>query len=91
MRLGCLWRVARALPRARHPTRSPARGDRLLLDSRQLVYASKMSAKVDNTAVQDGYQLYQHSFFFTPAGQWVVVQQGMNTTQPLCTPLPLAE
>jgi hypothetical protein len=43
-----------------------------------LVYASKISAKVDNTAVQDGYQLYHHCFLFTPAGEWAVVQQGMN-------------
>ena len=44
----------------------------------ELVYASKLSAKVDNTAVQDGYQLYHHAFFFTQSGDWAVVQQGMN-------------
>jgi hypothetical protein len=44
----------------------------------RLVYASKLSAKVDNTAVQDGYQLYHHTFFFTQSGDWAVVQQGMN-------------
>ena len=44
----------------------------------RLVYASKLSAKVDNTAVQDGYQLYHHTFFFTQTGDWAVVQQGMN-------------
>jgi hypothetical protein len=43
-----------------------------------LVYASRMSAKVDNSALQDGYQLYQHSFFYTAGGSWAVVQQGMN-------------
>jgi len=43
-----------------------------------LVYASRISAKVDNTAVQDGYQLYHHAFLFTPSGEWAVVQQGMN-------------
>ena len=37
-----------------------------------------MSAKVDSAAVQDGYQLYHHAFFFTPLGHWCVVQQGMN-------------
>jgi hypothetical protein len=37
-----------------------------------------MSAKVDSAAVQDGYQLYHHAFFFTPSGGWCVVQQGMN-------------
>ena len=44
----------------------------------QLIFASKMSAKVDSAAVQDGYDLYHHSFFFSEAGQWCVVQQGMN-------------
>jgi hypothetical protein len=43
-----------------------------------LVYASRMSAKVDSAAVQDGFQLYHHSFFMTPQGGWCVVQQGMN-------------
>ncbi len=43
-----------------------------------LVYASRMSAKVDSAAVQDGFELYHHSFFFTPGGSWCVVQQGMN-------------
>lgn len=44
-----------------------------------LVYASRISAKVDNTALQDGYQLYHHNFFFAKSGRWAVVQQGMNT------------
>ena len=52
--------------------------ERLSLDPRPLVYASRMSAKVDSAAVQDGYQLYHHAFFFTPSGAWCVVQQGMN-------------
>ena len=52
--------------------------ERLSIDPRPLVYASRMSAKVDSAAVQDGYQLYHHAFFFTPAGAWCVVQQGMN-------------
>lgn len=50
----------------------------LSLDPRPLVYASRMSAKVDSAALQDGYQLYHHAFFFTPGGSWCVVQQGMN-------------
>ena len=45
----------------------------------QLVYASKMSAKVDSAALQDGFQLYHHSFLFTSGGSWTVIQQGMNT------------
>lgn len=44
----------------------------------RLVYASRMAAKVDNAALQDGYQVYHHAFFFTAAGEWAVVQQGMN-------------
>jgi hypothetical protein len=56
-------------------------GERLRLDSdiiSKLIYASKMSAKVDNTAVCDGFQLYHHNFIFTKSGLWTVVQQGMN-------------
>lgn len=48
-------------------------------DFSNLIYASKMSAKVDSAALQDGYQLYHHNFFFTKDGSWAVVQQGMNT------------
>jgi hypothetical protein len=44
----------------------------------RLVYASRMSAKVDSAAVQDGFQIYHHSFFMTSQGAWCVVQQGMN-------------
>ena len=44
-----------------------------------LIYSSKMSAKIDNTAVQDGYQLYHHCFIFTEKGDWCVIQQGMNS------------
>lgn len=44
----------------------------------RLVYASRISAKVDSAAVQDGFAVYHHTFFFTPEGQWCVVQQGMH-------------
>jgi len=54
------------------------RGKFLKTDFSNLVYASRMSAKVDNSALQDGYQLYHHCFFFTTDGHWAVVQQGMN-------------
>jgi hypothetical protein len=43
-----------------------------------LVKASRLAAKVDNTAVQDGHQLYHHTFLFTAHGSWCVVQQGMS-------------
>ncbi len=46
--------------------------------ARRLIYASKMAAKVDSAAVQDGYDLYHHSFFFDDRLNWCVVQQGMN-------------
>lgn len=45
----------------------------------KLVYNSKMAAKVDSALVQDGFQIYHHSFFFSKSGAWAVVQQGMNT------------
>ncbi|HET6515009.1 MAG TPA: DUF763 domain-containing protein [Thermodesulfovibrionales bacterium] len=48
------------------------------IDPAPMIYSSRMSAKVDNTAVQDGYQLYHHVFIFTEKGEWAVVQQGMN-------------
>ena len=54
------------------------RCERLNLDPEPLVYASRMAAKVDSAAVQDGYHLYHHAFFFTKGGHWCVVQQGMN-------------
>ena len=47
-------------------------------DPAPLVHASRISAKVDNSAVQDGYQLYHHSFVFTAPGEWCIVQQGMS-------------
>ncbi|MBA7713934.1 hypothetical protein ES703_122945 [subsurface metagenome] len=53
-------------------------GNSISLDPTPLVYASRMSAKVDSSAVQDGYQLYHHTFLFTTSGSWAVVQQGMN-------------
>lgn len=47
--------------------------------SDRLVYSSRASAKVDSALVQDGFNLYHHSFIFNQKGQWAVVQQGMNT------------
>ena len=52
--------------------------ERLGRDPQPLVRASKLSAKVDNSAVQSGHQLYHHAFVFTADGRWCVVQQGMN-------------
>ncbi|HIC92041.1 MAG TPA: DUF763 domain-containing protein [Syntrophaceae bacterium] len=50
----------------------------LKTDARALIYASRMSAKVDNNALQDGYTIYHHCFIFTEKGSWTVIQQGMN-------------
>jgi hypothetical protein len=47
-------------------------------DGESLVEASRTSAKVDSAAVQDGYQIYHHAFFFDRMNRWAVVQQGMN-------------
>lgn len=52
--------------------------DKTGLNGDRLVTESKLCAKVDNTAVQDGFQLYQHNFILTDEGDWSVVQQGMN-------------
>jgi len=52
--------------------------DKTGLNGNELVRHSKLSAKVDNTAVQDGFQLYLHSFIVTKEGEWAVIQQGMN-------------
>ena len=60
------------------PSEIEAACERISLDPKPLVYASRMSAKVDSAAVQDGYQIYQHCFIFTKKGEWCVVQQGMN-------------
>lgn len=46
---------------------------------KELQYSSRMSAKVDNAAIQDGHNLYHHVFLFTENGKWAVIQQGMNS------------
>mgnify|MGYP001071337041 CR=1 FL=1 len=58
-------------------------GERLSLPGgivSNLTYNSRMAAKVDSSLIQDGFQIYHHSFFFSKSGAWAVVQQGMNTT-----------
>jgi len=60
------------------PAQITAACERLGEDPRVLVHASRTAAKVDSAAVQDGYQLYHHTFLFTTAGEWCVVQQGMH-------------
>lgn len=55
--------------------------DKTGLNGNELVRCSKLAAKVDNTAVQDGFQLYLHTFIVTKEGDWSVIQQGMNPNE----------
>ncbi len=68
--------------RGRHSRRTPDEllsvADRTGLDGEALVRASRLSAKVDNTCLQDGFTIYLHCFVVTDRGEWAVVQQGMN-------------
>ena len=62
----------------RTPDEIIARGEELSVEPQSLVYASRMAAKVDSAALQDGFQIYHHVFFFDREGHWCVVQQGMK-------------
>ncbi|MFC5570139.1 DUF763 domain-containing protein [Lysobacter yangpyeongensis] len=68
--------------RGRHSRATPgelvAVGERVGFDGSALAQASRMVAKVDSAAVQDGFDLYLHGFIVADDGRWVVVQQGMN-------------
>ena len=68
--------------RGRHSRRTPdelvAFGERTGLDGAALARTSRLVAKVDGAAVQDGYELYLHAFVVAADGAWVVVQQGMD-------------
>lgn len=64
----------------RTPTELRAVAERTGLDGAALARTSRLVAKVDNTAVQDGHQIYIHSFIVAADGKWVVVQQGMRDT-----------
>jgi hypothetical protein len=52
--------------------------DRQGLDGDALVRTSRLTAKIDNNCIADGFQLYLHSFVVAASGEWAVVQQGMN-------------
>jgi hypothetical protein len=73
--------------RGRQSRRTPdelrALADRLGLDGDALVRTSRLTARVDNNAVDDGFQIYLHSFVLTADGEWAVVQQGMNAASRL--------
>jgi hypothetical protein len=68
--------------RGQHSRKTPdelqALGERIGFDGARLTRASRLVAKVDSAAVQDGFDLYLHGFFVTDDGKWTVVQQGMN-------------
>ncbi len=63
----------------RTPEELDSIGDRFGIDAERLKDVSRITAKVDNVLLQDGYQLYHHVVVFTADGKWAVVQQGMNT------------
>src|SRR5512146_65248 len=69
--------------RGRHSRKTPdelvAIGNRVGFDGAALAKASRLVAKVDSAAVQDGFDLYLHGFIVADDGSWTVVQQGMNT------------
>ena len=60
------------------PSELIALSDRTGLNGDELVRNSRLTAKVDNNAIQDGYQIYLHTFMITKEGEWGVIQQGMN-------------
>jgi len=68
--------------RGKHSRKTPeelrAVADRTSLDGNALVRASRLTARVDNNAIADGFQLYLHAFVLSKSGEWAVVQQGMN-------------
>ena len=68
--------------RGKHSRKTPeelvAVGDKVGIDGAALASASRLVAKVDSAAVQDGFDLYLHGFIVSDDGKWVVVQQGMN-------------
>lgn len=70
--------------RGRHSRNTPselrALADRLSLDGDSLVRTSRLTARVDNNAIADGFQIYLHSFILTASGEWAVVQQGLNAS-----------
>ncbi len=68
--------------RGRQSCQTPAelivRAEQHSLDGAALVRASRLTAKIDNNAIGDGFQIYLHNFVLTADGQWSVIQQGMN-------------
>jgi hypothetical protein len=68
--------------RGRHSRKTPDElrllADKISLDGEALVRTSRLTARIDNNAIQDGFQIYLHNFVATVDGEWAVIQQGMN-------------
>jgi len=68
--------------RGRHSRNTPAElrslAERYGFNADELVRTSRLTARVDNNAVADGFQIYLHGFILSADGEWAVVQQGMN-------------
>jgi hypothetical protein len=73
--------------RGRHSRRTPdelhAVAEQTSLDGEALVRTSRLTARIDNNAIADGFQIYLHTFILSKAGEWAVVQQGMNDSRGL--------
>ena len=82
--------AAAASSRAARPTSCATIADRIGLDGEALVRTSRLTARIDNNAIADGFQIYLHSFVVTADGEWAVVQQGMNEASAAGAPLSLA-
>lgn len=68
--------------KGKHSRETPAEllrfSNKIGLDGNELVRSSRLTAKVDNNAIQDGFQIYMHNFVVTNEGEWTVIQQGMD-------------
>jgi len=68
--------------RGNHSRRTPdelrAIADRVGLDADGLVRTSRLTARVDNNAIADGFQIYLHTFVLSRTGEWAIIQQGLN-------------
>src|ERR1035437_5658824 len=78
--------------RGRHSRKTPDElrsfAESASLDGDSLARTSRLTAKIDNNAIADGFQLYLHTFIVSTAGEWAVVQQGMNGNEGLARRYP---
>lgn len=76
--LGLFIAGGKGLTARKTPGQIEAIAERFPVNPYPLIYASRLSAKVDSVAIQDGYQLYHHVMLFTYNNEWAVIQQGMD-------------